>query len=90
MSFGSPYLLLDAARRAVVAAFAILIRRRQARYAVSFTNMDVLAGVARNDHERSLRRWSPLILLLLGLALAGAAVARPAVKKTVVDGRQLS
>ena len=85
MSFASPYLLLTLLVVPLVAAFAFFIRRRQARYAVSFTNIDVLARAVRPRHERSLRRLTPLILLLVGLALAGAAVARPAVKTTVVD-----
>jgi len=80
MTFGSPYLL---ALLVVVPAFAFFVwwvERRRARYAVAYTNLELLASVV----ERRRRRWrafAPLALFLLALTLASAAVARP--RKTV-------
>jgi Ca-activated chloride channel family protein len=85
MSFASPYLLLTLLLVPLVAALAILGRRLRARYAVSFTNVDVLASVAGRGSRRPSRRWIPLALLLLGLAVAGAATAKPQLGTTVTD-----
>jgi Ca-activated chloride channel family protein len=75
VTFASPYLLLVLL---VVPAVAFLwwwLDRRRARYAVAFTNLDLLASVASTH-----RRWRalvPLALFLVALAVAAAAVARP-------------
>ena len=76
MSFGSPLLLFVLL---VVPAMAVLGRwfeHRRARYAVAFTNLDVLAGVAA-DSRRRWWRWIPFALFLLSLTAASAALARP-------------
>jgi Ca-activated chloride channel family protein len=52
----------------------LLAERRRMRYAVTFTNLDVLASVAQG---RSLRRYVPPALFLLALALLSFALARP-------------
>ncbi len=75
MSFSSPYLLLVLAVVPVVAALAVWLDRRRAKYAVAFTNLDVLASVA--SPRRAPKRWIPLLLFLLALAAASAALARP-------------
>jgi Ca-activated chloride channel homolog len=75
VSFGSPYLLLLLLIVPAVAVLAYLLDRRRSRYAVAFTNLDLLASVA--PKRRSLRRWVPLALFLLALAAASTAVARP-------------
>ena len=75
MSFSSPYLLLVLAVVPVVAALAVWLDRRRAKYAVAFTNLDVLASVA--SRRRAPKRWIPLLLFLLALAAASAALARP-------------
>ena len=49
--------------------------RRRSRYAVAFTNLELLAAVA--PARRPLWRWLPLALFLVALASASAAVARP-------------
>jgi Ca-activated chloride channel family protein len=74
VSFGHPLLLLTLlAVPAAIGAFWLAERRRM-RYAVRFTNLDVLAGVA---HGGALRRYAPLGLFLAALAALCFAVARP-------------
>ena len=75
MSFGSPYLLLLCLIVPAVAVFALWLDRRRSRYAVAFTNLELLASVA--SPRRPLWRWLPLALFLVALATATAAVARP-------------
>jgi len=80
MTFASPYLLPVLVVVPAVVLFVWWVERRRARYAVSFTNLDLLASVV----EQRRRRWRsfvPLVLFLLALAAASAAVARP--RKTV-------
>ena len=75
MSFQWPLMLpLLAIVPLAVAAYVVLERRR-ARYAVRYTNLDVLASVV--DEERAWRRWLPPVALL-PRADRGAARARPA------------
>jgi Ca-activated chloride channel homolog len=83
MSFASPYFLLALLLVPLVLAAALWVERRRARYAVAFTNLDVLAAVAKT-RPRAWRRWVPLALFLLALAAASAALARP--RATVVTG----
>ena len=75
MSFASPWLLLALLVVPLVVAFALWVDRRRARYAVAFTNLDVLAQVA--TVRRRPWRWLPLALFLLALVSASAALARP-------------
>lgn len=76
MSFQSPLMLLFLLLVPAVLVFALWVDRRRARYAVAFTNLDVLASVAPGSRS-TWRRWLPLALFLLALASAGAALARP-------------
>jgi Ca-activated chloride channel family protein len=85
MSFASPYLLLTLLLVPLIAAAAVIVRRRRGRYAVSFTNVDVLARVAGSGRSRSTLGLIPLALLLLGLAVAGVATAKPELKTTVAE-----
>jgi len=62
----------------LVIAYAIWLERRRAKYAVTFTNLDVLAQVA--SPRRRPWRWIPLALFLLALISASAALARPKAK----------
>ena len=71
-----PWLLLALLVVPAVLAFLLWIERRHARYAVAFTNIDVLASVAV-ARRSTWRRWIPLALLLLALAFAATALARP-------------
>jgi Ca-activated chloride channel family protein len=75
VTFSTPYLLLVLLVVPATIAFAIWLDRRRARYAVAFTNLDVLASVVAT--RRSWRRWIPLALFLLALAAASTAMARP-------------
>ena len=74
MSFGHPLLLLTLF--VVPAAFLAyrIAERRRMRYAIRYTNLDVLASVARGG---SLRRYAPFVLFLAALAALCFAVARP-------------
>jgi Ca-activated chloride channel homolog len=80
MSFVHPFLLLTLlAVPAVLIAHAALQRRR-ARYAVRFTNIDVLATVTGG---RSWRRVVPLALFMTSLAALCIGVARPQARTMV-------
>jgi Ca-activated chloride channel homolog len=59
----------------------LLIERRRSRYAVHFTNLEVLASVA--TRRSAWRRYVPLALFLIALAAASAALARPRVTTSV-------
>jgi Ca-activated chloride channel homolog len=75
VTFASPYLLLLLLLVPAVIFFVRWLDRRRARYAVSFTNLDVLASVA--TPRRAWKSLIPLALFLLALTAATAAVARP-------------
>jgi Ca-activated chloride channel homolog len=84
MSFGHPLLLLTLL---VVPAILVLwrfVERRRMRYAVRYTNVDVLATVAGG---REWRRFVPLVLFLLALAALCVGVARPRAKTMVPRDR---
>ena len=74
MTFERPLLLL--ALLAVPLAFGlyVLAERRRMRYAIRFTNLDVLAGVVGDRYRR---RFVPLALFLLALAALCVGMARP-------------
>jgi Ca-activated chloride channel family protein len=75
VSFGSPYLLLLLLIVPAAAFLAVWFDRRRSRYAIAFTNLELLAAVA--PARRSLVRWLPLALFLVALTFAAAAIARP-------------
>lgn len=75
MSFSSPYLLLALLFVPAALTVALWLDRRRSRYAVAFTNLDLLAAVAAR--RRAWRAWVPLALFLLALGSAGVALARP-------------
>jgi Ca-activated chloride channel family protein len=83
MTLIEPYALLALLVVPATLVFLILIGRRRARYAIAYTNMDVLASVA--EQQRAWRRWVPIALILLALVCASAALARPRVHLTVSD-----
>ena len=76
MSFASPLFLLALLLVPLVLGLALWFDRRRARYAVAFTNLDLLASVVA-ERRRPWRRFIPLALFLLALAAASAALARP-------------
>ena len=79
MSFGSPYLLLTLLALPLIVLGYVWLRRRPARYAVRYTNLDVLAGVAASS--RSWRRHAGLALFLLALAALLMGFARPSMTR---------
>ena len=74
MSFDRPLLLLTLLVVPAVIALYVLAQRRHMRYAIRFTNVDVLASVVRG---RVWRQYVPLVLFLLALAALCVGVARP-------------
>jgi Ca-activated chloride channel family protein len=85
VSFASPWFLLALLIVPATLALALWLDRRRARYAVAFTNLDLLASVAGT--RRSWRRWAPLALFLLALAAASTALARPKATVSVPANR---
>ena len=75
MTFGHPLLLLSLLLVPLAIAFFVLARRRRIRYALTFTNLDLLASVVGS--QRSWRRYVAPALFLLSLAALCVAVARP-------------
>ena len=73
MSFEWPFLLPLLAIVPLAVGGYVLLERRRARYAIRFTNIDVLAGVV--DEHRAWRRWLPPVLFFLALAAAREAVS---------------
>ena len=84
MSFGHPLLLLTLLALPAAAALYLYFERRPMRYAMTFTNLDVLASVAG---RRSLRRYVPPVIFMLALASLCFALARPH-RNTLVASQQ--
>ena len=84
MRLESPWMLLALGLLAVAVGLWLLVERRRMRYAVRYTNLDVLASVAA---ERSWRRIVPPLLVGLSLALLFVALARPHVDRTFLTER---
>src|SRR5512145_2180892 len=78
IGFRSPWLLLGLLLLGVAALVWVLAERRRMRYAVHYTNIDVLATVVSG---RSWLRLVPPTLFLLGLASLLVALARPEVER---------
>ena len=74
MTFERPLLLLSLVLVPLAIVLYMLAERRRMRYAIRFTNVDVLAGVVRG---RIWRQYIPLVLFLLALAALCVGVARP-------------
>lgn len=74
MSFERPLLLLTLLVVPAAVVLYLLAERRRMRYAIRFTNLDVLAEVVGG---RAWRRYVPLGLFLLAVAALCVGVARP-------------
>ncbi|HEY8629840.1 MAG TPA: VWA domain-containing protein [Gaiellaceae bacterium] len=74
MTFERPLLLLTLLAVPLAIALYLLSERRRMRYAIRFTNLDVLAGVVGDRYRR---RFVPLALFLLALAALCIGMARP-------------
>jgi Ca-activated chloride channel homolog len=82
MSFGHPLLLLTLLLiPAGLLAYHLVQRRRRMRYAVRYTNVDVLASVLASG--RPWRRWLATGAFLLALATLCIAVTRPRIHRLV-------
>ena len=77
MSFEAPELLAVLAVVPLAAIGYWLLQRRATRFAVRYTNLDVLASVAAK--RGAWRRHMPFALVLASLAALGIAFARPTV-----------
>jgi Ca-activated chloride channel family protein len=84
VTFGSPFLLLTLLLIPLAVAAYLIVERRRARYAVRYTNVDVLASVAGG---RPWRRWLTTGVFLLSIAVLCVAVARPRVHTMVTSDR---
>jgi Ca-activated chloride channel family protein len=84
MSFERPFLLLSLLVVALAVLAWFLAERRRARYAVRYTNIDVLATVVE---RREWRRYVPPILFALALSALLLSLARPHVDRMVANER---
>jgi Ca-activated chloride channel homolog len=84
MTFGHPYLLLSLLVLPLAVGLYLLAQRRQMRYAVRYTNLEVLAAVAG---RRQWRRYVPPAIFLLAVAALCVGLARPHVKSLVARNR---
>jgi len=75
VTFERPWLLLTLLVVPLALWLYLLAERRRMRYAIRFTNVDVLAGVVGG--QRIWRQFVPLALFLLALAALCLGVARP-------------
>jgi Ca-activated chloride channel family protein len=85
VSFHSPFLLLTLLVLPLAVGLWLLAERRRMRYAVRFTNIEVLAAVSRSGY--AWRRYVPPALFLLALATVCVGLARPHVKTLVGSER---
>jgi Ca-activated chloride channel family protein len=84
MSFKSPWLLLGLLLLGLAVAVWVLAERRRMRYAVRYTNVDVLLTVVSG---RSWLRLVPPAIFLLGVASLLVALARPEVDRVLLKDR---
>jgi Ca-activated chloride channel family protein len=73
VTFEAPLLLATLVAVPLVAAVYVLAQKRRRRFAVRYTNVDLLAAVAGRSYSRHL----PAVLALAALAALLVAVARP-------------
>ena len=75
MTFASPLFLTALLLVPVALAVYLLVQRRRSRYAVRFTNVDLLANIVPRSPRW--RRHVPPALYLVAIAALGIALARP-------------
>jgi Ca-activated chloride channel family protein len=75
MTFDWPWALAGLVLVPLLLAGYLLLQRRRARYAVRFTNLDLLANVV--DRAPRWRRHVPVALFLVAIAALVVGVARP-------------
>jgi len=86
MTFGHPWLLLTLLAVPAALLLYAFAQRRKVRYAVRFTNLEVLAPFVQ---RYAWRRYVPPALLALALASLSLGVARPHVKTLVPSNRSV-
>jgi len=86
MSFVHPFLLLTVAIVPAVLVAHAAMQRRRARYAVRFTNVDVLATIAGG---RPWRRTVPLGFFVAALTALCIGVARPQARTLVATDKSM-
>ena len=79
LSFATPLLLLGLLLLPLLVLAYRRLQRRPTKYAVRYTNLDVLAGVV--ESTRSWRRHAGLALFLLALAALLVGFARPSMNR---------
>ena len=80
MSFDRPVALLSLAVLAALVAGFVTLARRRPRYVVRYPNVDVVRGVSLR--VSGVRRYAPLALVAVALALLVIAVAGPHVTRS--------
>jgi Ca-activated chloride channel family protein len=75
MTFASPELLLGLILVPIAIGIYLLVQRRRSRYAVRFTNVDLLANIA--PRTPSWRRHLPPVLYLVAISALVIGLARP-------------
>jgi Ca-activated chloride channel family protein len=81
MSFASPELLLVLLLVPLAAAGYLLVQRRRSRYAIRFTNVDLLANLV--PRTPAWRRHVPPVLYLVAIAALAIGLARPSMVMAV-------
>jgi Ca-activated chloride channel homolog len=81
ISFKSPWLLLGLLVLVLAIGLWLLAERRRARYAVRYSNLDVLATVVSG---RSWLRFAPAVLVAVGIGSLIFALARPQVERMLL------
>jgi Ca-activated chloride channel family protein len=84
VTFASPFVLLSLLVIPLAVAAYLVVERRRARYAVRFTNVDVLALVAGG---RPWRRWLTAAVFFLTVAVLCTAAARPKMNTMVASDK---
>jgi Ca-activated chloride channel family protein len=85
MSFASPFMFVTLLVVPLAVLLYVLAERQRMRYAVRYTNVDLLASVAGSG--RSWRRVVPPVVFLLAIATLCVAAARPRVHTLVPNDR---
>jgi Ca-activated chloride channel family protein len=75
MNFLAPMLLLGLLLVPVLVGLYLLVQRRRTRYAVRFTNLDLLANLA--PQRPAWRRHVPAAIYLVAVAMLAIGLARP-------------
>lgn len=83
MRFDWPIVLIALAVIPLAFLAYLLVERRRARFALRFTNLDVLASVLPSAGTAQKRRFVPPLLFALAVAALLVGVARPAVARNV-------